>query len=404
MNTIKCGRLWVVRALAGALCLAASSASAQTVVDEGFFDNDSGSGAGAAVALWGDTLAVGVPNETGLPAVFGAGAVNIYTRDLENGGWVLFQTLSAPDRGTDHHFGSAVALHDKFLVVGEPGYANGQGRISVFVSSGGFFNYQGNQEGGLASSLGSNVAVARHNSNTPYLVLAGAQFRSPYGGAYASAWEISGEIGEIATLLGSRFINPEDYPPTEASSGLFGRSVAIVPQKCIPQSACENSFSIAIGAPGHDSNTGYATVLSLHTIPSVDDWSFVLNKVATDQTPATGEFFGDSVALDAGDGVLVPPRLVVGAPYATTQPPASITTGAVAIFERPLGGSDWDYVTQRLGPTGSQTGHTAFGAELHLEGDQIWVGAPNYDVPADFGSIVNAVDSRASSRVARERR
>jgi hypothetical protein len=384
MNTLKAGRRRVPWMLMCGALFAASSASVQAAIDDGF--TAGAPGEGAAVAVWGETLAVGVPlKETLLPPLANAGSVRIYKRNAESGqGWVFLQELYSPTPGSNHNFGTSVALQGNFLAIGEPGFNNNQGRVSIFVSSGGYFLYRGEYVGGAASHAGSSLALARHNADTPYIVLAGAP-TSTYGGVYASAWEV---VGETASSVGSKFIDAADLAPiNDTPSQLFGNSVAIVPEKCIPESACLNSFIVAIGAPGHASSTGYVSVLGLYVVPELDQWNFSFQKHALDPTQATGEFFGASVALDAGDGVSKPPKLAVGAPYA--QNPVSVTTGAVDVFQRPLDGLQWDNGMPLYGPAG-QTSDSAFGLELQLSGEEIWVGAPYYDVPAEFGSVVNA--------------
>jgi hypothetical protein len=386
MNTLKVGRRrvpWML--MCGALFAASSASVVQAAIDDGFTTGVLSEG--AAVAVWNDTLAVGVPKrETGFPSLANAGSVRIYKRDPENAqGWMLFQELYSPNPGSGNYFGSAVALQDNFLVIGEPGYAGNQGRVTVFVSSAGFFQYQGDQVGGAASRAGSSLALARHNADTPYIVLAGAP-TSSFGGVYASAWDVA---GETATSAGTTFIDAADFAPADTASQLFGNSVAIVPEKCIPATACLDSFIVAIGAPGHGLSAGYVSVFALSVIPELDSWNLVLHKHALDPTTKAGEFFGASVALDAGDAVSKPPKLAVGAPYAENQNPLPVTTGAVDVFQRPLDDLQWDNGTPIYGPTG-QTDHSAFGTELHLRSEEIWVGAPYYDVPAQFGNVVNA--------------
>jgi len=390
MNTLKAERRrvpWMIL-MCGAL-LVASSATVQAEIDDGF--TAGAPGEGAAVAVWGETLVVGVPlKETLLPPLANAGSVRIYKRDAESGqGWVFQQELYSPTPGSNHNFGNSVALQGNFLAVGEPGFNNNQGRVSIFVSSGGYFLYQGEYVGGAASRAGSSLALARHNTDTPYIVLAGAPFAgappSTYGGVYASAWDV---VSETATSVGTKFIDAADLAPiNDTPSQLFGNSVAIVPEKCIPESTCLNSFIVAIGAPAHASSAGYVSVLGLYAVPELDQWNFSFQKHALDPTPQAGEFFGASVALDAGDGVSRSPKLAVGAPYANN--PVSVTTGAVDVFQRPLDGLQWDDGTPLYGPAG-QTTDSAFGLKLHLGGEEIWVGAPYYDVPAQFGSVVNA--------------
>lgn len=72
---------------------------------------------GHAVAMFGDTLAVGAPNT--LDGSDQRGAVFIYRR--QNGEWTLRQRLQ-PVQSGDVHCGASVALSEYFLVVGCPRY------------------------------------------------------------------------------------------------------------------------------------------------------------------------------------------------------------------------------------------------------------------------------------------
>ncbi len=92
---------------------------------------------GAAVALSGDTLAVGAPNNT-IGANSNQGSVYVFTRS--GTAWTLQQKLTANDGAAGDEFGFAVALSDDTLVVGAyrdaiGGNAN-QGSAYVFTRSG----------------------------------------------------------------------------------------------------------------------------------------------------------------------------------------------------------------------------------------------------------------------------
>src|SRR5262249_14357330 len=84
---------------------------------------------GQAVAIYGDTLAVGAPTRGG----FRAGSVYVYTRSGAT--WTLQQKIAAFDGAADNIFGCAVALSDFTLVAGafgaDIGANNAQGAVYV---------------------------------------------------------------------------------------------------------------------------------------------------------------------------------------------------------------------------------------------------------------------------------
>ena len=93
-------------------------------------------GFGSSVALSGDTLVVGVPNDT-VGANSTQGSVRIYTRS--QGVWSAQTTLTAADGATTDNFGNAVALSGNTLAVGVEADTVGanadQGSVRLFTRS-----------------------------------------------------------------------------------------------------------------------------------------------------------------------------------------------------------------------------------------------------------------------------
>ena len=90
---------------------------------------------GYAVALRGDTLAVGAPNQG-----FNAQVSVTYVFRLENSRWVQRQILTTGDSVTNNLFGQAVALSDGVLAIGalggRPGGRYNQGAVYVYGLAG----------------------------------------------------------------------------------------------------------------------------------------------------------------------------------------------------------------------------------------------------------------------------
>lgn len=390
-----------LRALACVACVGGSVASAQSLTDEGSTLGDHTEG--HAVALWGDVLAVGAPNmeKPGFPSsIPAAGAVKIYVRNAQQNGWALAQTIFSPNPATENHFGSSVALRDGFLVVGESGYGTAgvekRGRILAYVGSGSpiQFTYRQSQPGhSIDQFAGSALAIEQFSNDGPYIVLSGApggqgpSDASKFGGAYASAWDASGN------LLGSTFVDPVQIGiPTAIAAERFGAAVAIAPQKCVPAIACQNTYFIAIGYPGYSvpaTSAGGAMVLRFVASQDFDNWTFDnVQGVFWDETRQIGESFGSAVAIDPGDGMEAPTRLVVGIPGAVNL--VSQSTGAVRIFERNVDSGAWVSGDEIYAPGGASATNAQLGKAVSILGNRIWAGAPFYDVQGTFGSTGDA--------------
>lgn len=83
------------------------------------------------VAIQGDTVAVGVPNE-GVGGMASAGRVYFFRRD--EGIWSPDGTLVAEEAGTYDFFGTCVAMDESTLMIGavESGASGGEGKVHVY--------------------------------------------------------------------------------------------------------------------------------------------------------------------------------------------------------------------------------------------------------------------------------
>ena len=80
---------------------------------------------GTSVAVSGEWMAVGRPGHVRGNFVHASGAVDVYRRDAS--GWTFFETVLAGDYDEDesHEFGRSVAIAGGYLVVGAPGWDEG---------------------------------------------------------------------------------------------------------------------------------------------------------------------------------------------------------------------------------------------------------------------------------------
>jgi len=115
---------------------------------------------GSAVAISGDTAVVGVPSDD-LPAGSDAGSAYVFVRS--GASWSEQQKLTASSPGFFHLFGSSVAIDGDTIAVGAPNDAGSEkGAIYVFVRSGTTWSEQQRliaSDGKANDSLGSAVAV-----------------------------------------------------------------------------------------------------------------------------------------------------------------------------------------------------------------------------------------------------
>ena len=136
-------------------------------------DADGGDNTGHAIAIDGDIAVVGA-RFANVDGVRQSGVVYIYQRDAANK-WVQITTIAAPgagdaDRGGGDRFGSALAVQGDTIVVGAPqdeaaGEAKNSGAVYVFKrNEGGADNWGmaqriASSDSGLGDQFGSSVAI-----------------------------------------------------------------------------------------------------------------------------------------------------------------------------------------------------------------------------------------------------
>lgn len=294
---------------------------------------------GRAVAIAGDTIAVGAPFDDNTES--GAGAVYIYTRS----GNVWTQRVKLGTTATSgDRFGWSVALESGTLAVGvptdDPSGANNGGRVLVFTGSEATWSLQGaalfasdaldDDQFGVALALsGDTLAIGAEGVDS-------AQADS--GAAYI--FTRSGNVWTQRTRL------------TAAANGdtsdqrLFGRALAL------------DGSTLLVGEPGRQTNTGAAYAYT----GSGSSWTLQQSLTAGDG--AVGDVFGHDVAL-RGDLALV------GA-YAEESGESPANRGSVYVFRRNAG--NWTQPDKFLASDASANDRFGFGVAL-TAGTAI-VGAP----------------------------
>jgi hypothetical protein len=256
---------------------------------------------GNALALSGDTLAVGAGAEAA-PVSF----VNVYVRAA--GLWSLEAHLQPP-RAAGLGFGTALALAGDSLVAGAPGSAAGAeaGAAYVYARQAGAWSRQAiltAQVPAPGDRFGRAVGVAHHHvvvggeGFAEIFDLAGGAWRraavlhssgTSFGSAAAASLEtvaVGDPEAQRVTLFihgGGRWSHQADIAPPDAAAGEFGSAISL------------SQDALVIGAPGTSRRRAPASGAAYVFIRLVHRWlpggTFGL------AAPAAGERFGGAVAV-----------------------------------------------------------------------------------------------------------
>ena len=252
---------------------------------------------GAAVALQGDTLVVGEPNEgrTVASTSVGSGAAYVYVRS--DGVWTEQAFLRASNNDDDDDFGYSVAVDGDTAVIGAPGEDSSgpggeadnstatAGAVYVFTRSGTNWTQQAYlkaSNAGVGHGFGSAVDVELGT-----LVVGAPNENSGIGrGAVYVFSEEAGAWTEQAHVKGS-YVN--SFGDFTSRVSRFGHTVAL------------SGDTVAVGAPNSNVNFGWVFV---HTWTGT---AWEQQDVLEPSNRAQYDVFGVSVSL-SGD------LLVAGAP------------------------------------------------------------------------------------------
>jgi uncharacterized repeat protein (TIGR01451 family) len=353
---------------------------------------------GNSVAISGDTLAVGVPDDETAAGVR-AGSVLIFER--EGTAWVQRQKLTLGPNGNleGYRFGLRVALDGDVLVVGAaPGgvyiYERGTSWMPATIA-GPLPPGSGAGFGASLSVSGNTVAVGAPDADGPHpgagavyvfvrsspgtwssqqrLVTTGANAGRRLGTSVSVAGDVliagapGANAGEGHAVVFTRtggvwsdvwFVNA----PAGAAGDAFGTAVAY------------DGTTLVVGAPGDDGPSGPADRGAAFAFTGTgQSWSAPAELLAA--SAVAGDGFGSTVAV-SGDVALV------GVPLADL---GGADRGAVDSFRRT--GGAWS-APQRLTNAGGDASDR-FGAALTVDGARAAVGAPGEESPA--GENVGAV-------------
>ncbi|MEY3230805.1 MAG: hypothetical protein RL689_894, partial [Planctomycetota bacterium] len=272
-----------------------------------------GDAAGSAVAIDGDLMAVGVPNDS-VAGQAARGTVRVLVRD--QGQWVHRATLQAPAPAAGDRFGAAVSVSGRRIAVGAPGRNAGQGAAFVYVSDAAsivldqiFVAGDGAAGDGFGSALSFRTgpgdyrdADSDDDTIEDDLLVIGAPGadvggNADQGAAYAYAlvdvtWSSVGRLLDPAGAAGDRFGS------SVATASIMAADDWEAPIRVV-----------AIGSPFADGPAGVdqGSVITYISNGDVPDAWFGMRRVSPPDA-AAGDAFGSSVSLDRG-------VLAVGVPF-----------------------------------------------------------------------------------------
>lgn len=276
--------------------------------------------------------------------------------------WVQTAELTASDGAAGDQFGWSVAISGNTVVVGSPFHtvsANAsQGAAYVFVEpASGWSSMTQTAElvasdGAANAFFGSSVAISGNN------IVVGADGATVQGNPHQGAAYVFMEPANGWTNMtqSAELIASDGYVGDD-----FGESVAI------------SGNTVVVGAPyasiGSNSQQGASYVFV-----ATGNWTNMTQTAKlTSSDGASGDIFGDSVAVDGS-------TVVVGASGATLNGDAN--AGKAYLFVEP--GNGWTDMTQTAELTADDaTADNYFGSSVAINGNTAVVGAPS-----DFSGAV----------------
>jgi hypothetical protein len=357
---------------------------------------------GGAVAINGDTIAVGAERDTVGPNA-SQGAVYVFTRSGAT--WSLQQKLTSNDGAENSFFGSAVSLNGDTLLVGaslDPIEGRlGQGSAYVFTRSGGVWTQrqklvgvdrEEGQEFGFAVALGDNTLAvgAFADGNGPNRHRGAVYVFTQSGGIWAPQQKIRGvQVDEFFgnsialsgdTLAVGAFRDDVGANVDQGSAYIYTRNNGFWTQQqklTAPDGAVNDFFgfsvalsgdTVAVGSYQDDVGTTFNQGSAYVFTRSGGVWTQQQKLTANDGVG--GDEFGYSVAL-SGD------TLVVGADVGKVG--ANGSQGSAYVFTRD--GGAWTQRQKLIAADGAAV--DLFGSSVALGGGTIVVGAPFDDIGAN---------------------
>ncbi len=290
-------------------------------------DGDSSDQFGHVVAVSGDTIVVGAPNDEQAGTLSGSAYVFRY----DGASWIQGPKLIASDAAVFDQFGFGVAVFEDVIVVGAYGDASSRGAAYVFRRNAGVWTQEQKltaSDGAAGDRFGEAVTVQQDRIfvGAPYDDDGASQAGSVYVFEFGNSWLEVGKLhpsnpslnlgfgGSLSVdgnvlLVGATYSGALDdgaayvyrgngrgwvqeaqlIPSDGGPNDEYGKSVAIV-----------GSYAV-VGANSHDENAVSVGAGYLYFFDGVS-WTEVAKLLASDGE--SGDQFGDSVATDGSTIVI----------------------------------------------------------------------------------------------------
>jgi hypothetical protein len=343
---------------------------------------------GEAVAISGDTVVVGVRyDDIGADVNENKGSAYVFTRS--GGVWTQQQQLTASDGANEDFFGNSVAVDGDTVVVGAHhdniGSDVNRGSVYIFTRSGDFWTLQKKllaSNGGYFDMFGSSVAISGDT------LVAGAENKI----------NIDARHGTVYVFARSGAVWTEQQKLTAGDGGgtdHFGHSVGLSGDTLVVGALYDNI--------GSNTKQGSAYVFTR----SGGVWAEQQKLVASDG--AAQDYFGLAVAIDADTVVAGAPRDDIDANsdqgsvyvfFRPTTPPCSTIVLDPQVL--PAGAMGVAY-SDTLIATGASAPYTFVARTelppgLDLSADGVVSGTPTEDGQFNFRILVTDANGCATSR------
>lgn len=373
-------------------------------------DGLTGDRLGYAIAISGDTVVVGAPFDTLGNTGSDRGSVSVFVRTGTT--WTQQAKLTASDGANEDHFGKAVAISGDTIVVGAPdddiNNRSAQGSAYVFVRSGTTWAEQQKLTAGDGDQnelFGNSVAISGDT------VVVGAMFHpvggntaqgaayvfARSGGAWSQQQKLTAADGAAGDNLGTSVAidgntvvagapgNDSGAAQSSGAAYVFARAGAswAEQQKLTASNVVSfEGFGAAVAVSGNTAvagtrrgvtNVGNAYVFAR----AGSTFVFQQELVAGDGVPATG--FGLAVAV-SGEAIVVGAR--------ADDIGASDDQGSAYVFTR--AGNSWSEYSKLVASDGVR--QEQFGYSVGISGNTVAVGVPS-------GRVVNVSAIRGSAYV-----
>jgi len=335
-----------------------------------------------------------------------AGAVYVFVRSGTT--WTQQAYVKASNTGPDDYFGYSVALSGDTLAVGAPNEAsaatgvngnqadngaNAAGAVYVFVRSGTTWTQQAyvkasntgpddNNFGYSVALSGDTLAVGAWGEASAATGVNGNQ--ADYSAGNAGAVYVF--VRSVTTWTQQAYVKASNT----GASDLFGASVALFGDTLAVGAWRESSTATGVNGNQADNSASAAGAVYVF-VRSGTTWTQQAYVKASNTGP--DDYFGSSVAL-SGDTLAVGARYEASAVTGVNgdQADSASSAGAVYVFVR--SSATW---MQRAYVKASNTGASDnFGYSVALSGDTLAVGAP-YEASAAAGGNGNQADNSANA-------